>query len=98
MDLVASKVFHIRSLRAHASAKFGFWKDLLKFPLPTQSHSKVIGSNDEEWFVDQSAIQVFEKFRNNLRHVEAIIQVRNEKREVPYDYMRPQTIVQSYGI
>eukprot|EP00873_Tetraselmis_striata_P002170 jgi/Tetstr1/422434/TSEL_013272.t1 len=62
-----------------------------------KDHSMTLGAHDGEWFTDAKTIEVFERFRANLIHIEAIIQVRNERREVPYPYMQPGSITMAVG-
>jgi len=63
-----------------------------------KEHSQTLGSHDEEWFTDPKTTEVFERFGKNLIHVEAIIQVRNERRKVAYPYMQPGSITTAVGM
>mmetsp|Transcript_33612 Transcript_33612/g.79791 ORF Transcript_33612/g.79791 Transcript_33612/m.79791 type:complete len:229 (+) Transcript_33612:95-781(+) len=63
----------------------------------TDGKSKRLGFVDEEWFSNDKVMEVYEKFRANLSHIEAILQVRNERRTVPYHGMRPENITQTVG-
>ena len=46
----------------------------------------------ENWITEPRAMPALKRFHQSLVHVEAMIQVRNEGRLVPYPYLQPSEI------
>lgn len=65
------------------------WTDIL-----TAFHYDKLGFYDEE-FTDPSAQEALLRFQQNLHQVERQIEINNQTRPVPYNYLKPSQIINS---
>ncbi|XP_071127740.1 allene oxide synthase-lipoxygenase protein-like [Mytilus edulis] len=74
--------------------------------LETMSITKVLsdkatdslGHFEKQFIVDPHAVQIVEEFRQKLQEVGKIIDERNQKREFPYEWLRPQVVPNAISI
>ncbi|WP_017318478.1 lipoxygenase family protein [Mastigocladopsis repens] len=65
------------------------WSDIL-----TSFHYDKLGHYDEE-FADPIAQEILVQFQQNLHEVERQIEIKNQSRPIPYNYLKPSEIINS---
>ncbi|CAG2203987.1 ALOX5 [Mytilus edulis] len=57
-----------------------------------------LGHFEKQFIVDPHAVQIVEEFRQKLQEVGKTIDERNQKREYPYEWLRPQAVPNAISI
>ncbi|XP_071127742.1 allene oxide synthase-lipoxygenase protein-like [Mytilus edulis] len=64
----------------------------------SEKATESLGDFEKQFIVDPRAIEVVEEFRQTLREVGTTIDLRNKKRDYPYDWLLPKSIPNSISI
>lgn len=61
-------------------------------------HQVPVGQHQEEYFSGPGPKAVLQQFREELAAMDKDIEVRNEKLDIPYEYLRPSLVENSVAI